>query len=128
MQIKEFSKTVDEVLIRHKSILDIMTKLQETSAKINRAIAKAATECGCIRICADKQVVNPEVDYSQLDEYMQSQIQGKLCPTCLAKIQEEMGDNLFYLVSLCNALDMDLEQVLAQKHDALKTLGKYSLF
>lgn len=128
MDINVFLKKVDEVLIRHKSILDAMTKLQETSAKINRAIAKSATECGCISICAKKQEINPQVDYTQLDEYMKTQIEGELCPKCLGKMKEEIGDHIFYLASVCNILHIDLDQVTDEKYNELNTLGKFGLF
>ena len=67
MELNEFTQKVEEVLIRHKSILDIMTKLQETDARTTRAVAKAVTECGCISIKASKQQLSTEVDYSELD-------------------------------------------------------------
>ncbi|EET85405.1 conserved hypothetical protein [Clostridium carboxidivorans P7] len=50
----DFQNAVDESLLRHKSILDIMTKLQESNARINRAIAKSITNCGCIKLTAEK--------------------------------------------------------------------------
>ena len=52
-----FNDIVDDVLVRHKSILDIITKLQETNSKINRAIIKSVTACGCIEINGKLQQV-----------------------------------------------------------------------
>ncbi len=52
---KDFQNEVSKSLIRHKSILDIMTKLDEYNARINRAVAKSVTSCGCISIDAKKQ-------------------------------------------------------------------------
>ena len=40
-----FQNMVAEVLIRHKSILDIITKLDEYNARINRAVVKSVTCC-----------------------------------------------------------------------------------
>jgi hypothetical protein len=48
--VDDFQETVNDVLFRHKSIIDVMTKLQESDARLNRAIAKAVTSCGCIKI------------------------------------------------------------------------------
>ena len=55
----DFQEQVDNVLIRHKSVIDILTKLNEYTARINRAVAKSVTTCGCIEIHATKQ------DYSK---------------------------------------------------------------
>ena len=51
----KFQEQVSELLIRHKSIIDIMTKLDEYTSRINRAVAKSVTTCGCISIHAEKQ-------------------------------------------------------------------------
>ena len=50
-----FQNSVDESLLRHRSILDIITKLQESQARVNRAVAKSVTNCGCIKVEAKKQ-------------------------------------------------------------------------
>ena len=50
-----FQNDVSESLLRHKSILDIITKYAESSCRINRAVAKSVTNCGCIEINAKKQ-------------------------------------------------------------------------
>ena len=52
---KWLQEQVEKVLIRHKSILDITTKLNEYATRINRAVAKSVTSCGCIEIHATKQ-------------------------------------------------------------------------
>ena len=55
MLIDEFQYTVQELLFRNKSIIDSITKYQDSNARVNRAIVKAVTQCGCIRIDAKKQ-------------------------------------------------------------------------
>ena len=40
ISLNDFQKLVEDVLIRHKSILDIITKLNEYTARINRAVDK----------------------------------------------------------------------------------------
>ena len=62
-----FQNDVSESLLRHKSILDIMTKYTESSSRINRAVAKAVTNCGCIEIIASKQPL-PE-QYNSLENF-----------------------------------------------------------
>ena len=127
MELNDFTQKVEEVLIRHKSILDIMSKLQETDARTNRAIAKAVTECGCISINASKQQLSTEVDYSELSKFSSSHLQGELCPRCKEQLMHEIGDHLFYVSALCNTLGLDPSEILGKKHDEIITLGKFSL-
>ena len=51
----DFQDQASQALIRHKSILDIMAKVDQYSSRINRAVVKSATSCGCIEIHATKQ-------------------------------------------------------------------------
>ena len=53
----EFQNSVNDSLLRHKSILDLITKYSESNSRVNRAIAKAVTNCGCIKINASKQKI-----------------------------------------------------------------------
>ena len=41
-------------------------------------------------------------------------------------IEREIGNNLFYLTSLCNALDINLYDVLLKESDKMNTLGKFT--
>lgn len=122
-----FQNDVNESLLRHKSILDIITKYSESSARVNRAVAKAVTNCGCINISASKQNMS---DLNQsLTEYgnsIENHIDGKLCENCREIIEREMGNNLFYLTSLCNSLDINLYDVLIKEDDKINTLGKFT--
>lgn len=125
----DFQNAVNESLLRHTSILDIITKLQESNGRINRAIAKSVTDCGCIKICAKKQNLPSEKDYidmSQLRNCLKSHVDGKLCPNCREIIENEIGNNLFYLASLCNTLNLNVYDILLREYDKINTLGKYS--
>ncbi|SET72955.1 hypothetical protein SAMN05660297_03299 [Natronincola peptidivorans] len=126
--LEEFQHKVDDVLVRHKSILDILTKLQESSARINRAVAKSATVCGCIQLNIKKQETPSNITFSEMKEYMSTHVEGALCPTCKEKIHQEISTNIFYITALCNVFDMDIEELVKSYHDNhLKTLGKYGL-
>lgn len=119
-------KTVSDVLVRHKSILDIVTKLEESNSRVNRAIVKSATSCGCITINASKQ------DYSQgsfkdAKNAMKSHIEGELCANCKEKIEEEIGNHMFYIASLCNTFNLDLSEIILSEINKLRTLGIYTL-
>lgn len=123
---KDFQKEVEEVLIRHKSILDITTKLDEYNARINRAVAKSVTNCGCIEINAKKQDFSKE-SLQEIKNNMKTHVKGELCPSCKEIVEEEIGAYLFYLSSLCNVLNIDLSETITKEYQNIKTLGIYSL-
>ena len=122
-----FQNDVSESLLRHKSILDVLTKYTESSCRINRAVAKAVTNCGCIEINAKKQCL-PTEDNSleDLSTCLKTHIDGCLCESCREVIEREIGNNLFYLTSLCNTLDINLYDVLLKESDKVNTLGKFT--
>lgn len=122
----DFQNQVDEVLIRHKSVLDIITKLDEYTSRINRAVVKSVTSCGCIEIRAKKQDYNKD-SLEEIKNNMKSHVEGKLCSSCEEIIQEEIGAYLFYLAALCNALDIDMSQALLREYSNIKALGIFSL-
>jgi hypothetical protein len=124
----DFQNAVSESLLRHKSILDIITKFQESNARINRAIAKSVTNCGCIEVCAKKQRMSEDntLNIEFLKNCLNTHTKGSLCDNCRDVIQNEIGNNLFYLTSLCNILDLNLYDILLKEYDKINTLGKYS--
>lgn len=123
----DFQNQIEESLLRHKSILDILTKLQESEARINRSIIKAVTNCGCIKINAEKQQIPDDANIEEIKEYLKTHIEGDLCNNCKEIIEKEIGNNLFYISSLCNTLNLNLYDILLNEYDRIKTLGKYSL-
>ena len=120
-----FQNDVNESLLRHRSILDIMTKLTEANARVNRALAKSVTNCGCIEISAKKQNNfnddNPSINHSF------SNIEGELCNNCREVIESEIGNNIFYLTSLCNCLNLNLYDILLKEENKINILGKFTL-
>lgn len=124
----KFQDSVSKVLVRHKSILDVVTKYQESCAKVNRAVVKSATSCGCIKISAERQNIPDDASYEELSGYMSSHIDGTPCDVCRDKIEKEMGNHLFYLAALCNTLDLQLDDILKSQLKNIDTLGKYSLY
>lgn len=123
----EFQKTVSEYLVRNRSILDVMTKLQDAATRVNRALAKTVTTCGCLRIEASKQELPEDVSFSHVADYVRSHIEGRLCPNCADVIETEMGNAIFYLAGTCCILDLDLKSILERENDRINTLGVYSL-
>ena len=74
----DFQTAVDEYLIRHRSVLDVLTKYQEATARVNRAIAKSVTECGCVEINAESANTPDQTAYSDLKQFMSSHLSGNL--------------------------------------------------
>lgn len=125
----EFQNAVDSSLLRHKSILDIMTKLQESQARVNRAVVKSVTSCGCLEIHAKKQCVDKDIstlDLDDLDECFNKHISGNLCDNCREVIERELGNNLFYITSLCNTLGINLFDILLKEYEKITTFDKFT--
>lgn len=124
---KEFQNTVSDYLIRHRSILDVMSKLQEATAHVNRAITKSVTSCGCLKIEASKQPIPKDAHLSEMSEYVRTHLEGKLCPNCLETVEAELGNAMFYLAATCSLMDLDLEKIITHENSRIATLGVYSL-
>lgn len=122
-----FQHTVAEYLIRHRSILDVESKLTEATSRINRAIAKSVTSCGCITITAGRQRFPAELSLSEVRTLMQSHLDGALCGRCREVLETEIGMALFYLAAVCGLFNLDLEAILKKEHTRVATLGIFHL-
>lgn len=122
-----FQDAVSSYLIRHKSILDVTSKLQESNARVNRAIAKAVTSCGCISVSASKPDIPTDISFWELKEYMGTHVSGELCESCRDVIEVELGRSLFYLAALCETLGFDMDQVVENEKKRISTLGVFNL-
>lgn len=125
--IDDFQDHVAKSLIRHKSILDIMTKSSESNSRVNRAVAKSISRCGCIGISAHKQRIPEDASLDDLSNILSTQIDGELCSSCREVLKSEIGANIYYITALCDALDLDLSDIISEQHEKLKTLGKYTM-
>lgn len=124
---KTFQDTVAEYLIRHRSILDVQSKLAEATARINRAIAKSVTSCGCIAISAGRQRFPSELSLLEVRDLMQTHLNGDLCDRCQEVLETEIGAALFYLAAASSLLGLDLDGILRKEHTRVATLGVFHL-
>jgi len=122
-----FQDTVNQYLIRHRSILDVQSKLSEAAARVNRAIAKSVTTCGCISIDASRQRFPSELSLAEIREMMQTHVNGTMCEKCREVLETEIGSALFYLAAAAGLLGLDLEAVLTKEHARVATLGVFHL-
>jgi hypothetical protein len=127
LSCQEFQDTVSTYLTRHQSILDILSKCQESTSRVNRAIVYSITSCGCLSVHAQKIPIPENTDLSNLKHYYSKHLEGHMCPQCLEKFELEMGKALFYFTALCNALDISLENIMAKETGKLHMLGKFNL-
>jgi len=122
-----FQKNVDQFLIQHRSILDVMTKYQESNARVNRAIAKAVTQCGCLKINAKKQIIPSNTKLTEIHKFMDNHLEGSLCDSCKEIIETEMGSSLFYVAAICSILNLDFNDIIKKEEERISTLGIYNL-
>jgi len=123
----EFQQAVGEFLVRHRSVLDVLTKFQESNARVNRAIVKSVTNCGCLRVNAEKQRVPSDISLRELKDYMDTHLDGEPCEHCKEIIEAEIGMNLFYLAALCNLMDINMYDALINEHKKITALGLFNL-
>lgn len=128
IQLDDFQKQVSDLLLRHRSLLDVISKFQESNARVNRSLTKSITECGCIEVHARKQIFP---DHESLKESANSSLHthlsGGLCEHCREVVTEEIGKNLFYLSALCNLVDIPLSNAIEKESNKLSTLGIFNL-
>lgn len=126
--LDDFQNSVSESLIRHRSIIDIMTKFNESNARVNRALAKSVTTCGCISVSAHKQKLPDDASLENISDLLSYQVEGELCDNCKEVLEDEIGTNIYYLAALCDALGINLFDTIIKRYDKLKTLGKFTMF
>jgi hypothetical protein len=122
-----FQEGVTQYLSRHRSILDVQSKLSESTARVNRAVAKAVTSCGCITITAGRQTFPATAEFRDLTRFMSTHLQGEMCPRCREVVETEMGSALFYLAALCSLLNLNMQDVLEKEYRRVNALGVFNL-
>ncbi len=122
-----FQESVSQLLIKHKSILDVLTKQQESITRVNRAIIKAVTSCGCIQIEATKQYFGEDVSLESIHDVLDNHLRGQLCEQCEDIIIQEIGNHMFYLSALCNLFDMKLSDIIKYEEKKINTLGIFNM-
>ena len=124
----EFQNAVEDVTIRHTSLLDIVTKLGQASADSNRAVAKSITSCGCVSLNTKKIKIPSNATLEQMRLLKHDHLEGELCKDCQDAIEEELGNTFFYIAALCNKLDLNIYDVLLKEYNKITTLGKFSMY
>ncbi|NLV17316.1 MAG: DUF1573 domain-containing protein [Syntrophomonadaceae bacterium] len=124
----EFQNVVSDLLIRHHSILDVLSKMAESTARVNRGICKSVNDCGCLSIEAKKVAIPTDVEsIDEMKQYLDPHVRGKLCPSCEEVLMNELGKNLFYTAALCNILGLNLYDVFLHEYKKASALGVFNL-
>ena len=124
----EFQNVVGDLLIRHSSILDILSKLAESNSRVNRAVVKSITNCGCLSVHAEKVQIPENVEsFDELRRFLDSHLRGELCPNCEEVLFSELGKLLFYSAALCNTLNISLYDVFIKEYKEASTLGIFNM-
>ncbi|OXM14969.1 DUF1573 domain-containing protein [Paenibacillus herberti] len=125
--LNDFQQQVSELLLRHRSVLDVLSKFGQAGAAVNRAVAKAVTECGCIEIQAVKQPYSDDPELETAKRLLETHMDGAVCENCRDVLKAELGRNLFYMSALCNLLEIDLDEVIEAESAKCSTLGVFNL-
>ena len=120
-------ETVSEFLIRHRSILDVISKFQEANARVNRAVVKAVTSCGCVEVEAGRQTIPRDISVWEIKQHMATHMKGQICEHCQEVLEQELGRHMFYIAALCNLFSLDLERVVEDERRRIATLGVFNL-
>ncbi|GAA3412007.1 DUF1573 domain-containing protein [Paenibacillus hodogayensis] len=127
LTLKQFQEQVSDLLLRHRSLLDVLSKAQQSNASVNRSVIKSVTECGCISLQANKQPYPDNVTLEEAKSLIQTHVNGTLCENCVDAITVQIGKHLFYLSAMCNLLDLDLDDILSKESQKCSTLGLFNL-
>lgn len=122
-----FQAAVSQYLIRHKSVLDVISKLQEANARVSRSVVKAVTACGCIEVSAARQELPNDITYWEMKRYMTTHVEGTICEQCKEVLEAELGRNLFYLAALCDLFSLDFHDVIEGERKRVAALGVFNL-
>jgi hypothetical protein len=122
-----FQDLVGQYLIRHRSILDVQSKLVESAARIARALAKAVTSCGCVQIVAERQRFPANLSLAEVREQLSTHLQGEPCERCRETLEDEVGTALFYLAALCHVTGLNLGAILRKERERVAALGLFHL-
>jgi hypothetical protein len=101
---------VSQYLIRHRSILDVQSKLNESTAPhLPRARQGSLHGLGDLR------------------GFLSTHLQGEPCERCREILEDEIGTTLFYLAVLCYVTGLDLDTAIRKERDRVSALGVYHL-
>lgn len=119
-KLEHLQRAIEKYYHRNKGVLDTLSKLQISVAKTQRCVVKTATQCGCTELYIKKQP--PDI----MGE-AESMLTGKICDGCRERLEQCLGDVLFYFMSLALLTETDVNQLVENQVKQLELLGKFNL-
>ncbi|MBR3942668.1 MAG: DUF1573 domain-containing protein [Clostridia bacterium] len=113
-------QAIEKYYHRNKGIMDTLSKLSISVAKTQRSVIKSATQCGCTEIFAIKQPPD-------LEREAESMLIGCVCPSCREIIEKNLGDTLFYFLSLVQLTGTNFDSLIESQLHQTEWLGKFNL-
>ena len=105
--------------------------MQESSARVQRAVAKAVTVCGCIEIDAARQALpdpaSEDISYADLKQYVQSHLGGSFATIAATSSKRSWARPTFTPPRCAETFNLHAADILAKEKQRLDTLGIYSL-
>jgi len=93
---------------------------------VNRAVAKAVTDCGCVTVHSERHPIPEGISIEQLRTVLDSGVRGQLCDNCREVVEAEVGQTLFYLTGVLNAMDLNLYDCLLKEQKRIAALGIFN--
>ena len=112
---EDFQLAADTALLRNRNLLDTVSKFGCSASKLSRSVIKASTQCGCVELRGVKE-----------SEPLPN-VEGELCDKCRQAVEKEMGDALFYIAGIANALGISIYDVMLKEKQRLSLLKNFSL-
>lgn len=112
-----FQESVENNINMNQNILNIISKYNDSTKKINTDMIKAAALCGCLK---------PRVlrNFSDNCQSSDDSLNEPLCRNCRENLEDEIGSNIFYLTALCSHLGISLYDVFIKEYNKIEYLEK----
>jgi len=123
----DFQSSVSSHLVQNKSILDAVTKLNDSALRVQRAVTRAATQCGCIRIDASRQRIPEVASLEELGTLLDSHVRGQMCVECREQLETEVGNALCYVAAVCDLMGVSMYDCLIGVDKRIRALGMFHL-
>jgi len=118
---------VSQFLIRHRSILDVQSKLNEATARISRALAYAVVTCGCVQIHAERQCFPATLGWETAVAFSPPTWRGNRASAVGSIWRARSAAPSSTWPPLCHISGLNLDAILRKERDRVSALGVYHL-
>ncbi len=126
-KLRHLQQKADEYLVINPSVLQILLQLEQNALRLNRTALRASNTCGCIRLGSEKLLLPEGATWEEMRQQPTGDVLAGICPECRNDMQDKLGALLFYAAALCNAFDLDLDEITEREIQKLDLLGYFML-